>query len=130
MEPQKLRELGAALRPLVLSPETTEADHAAAMRAIGTFNDSMLGLLRFSGETPWERHRADELLLVLRGSVELVLLPESGEAEHRSLPADSIYVVPPHVWHRQIAAPDTTILFATAPSGDDVSWSEDPRSAD
>jgi ethanolamine utilization protein EutQ (cupin superfamily) len=47
-----------------------------------------IGLGRYSGRSPWERHlNGDELLYVLDGEVEITLLSDSLEAEQETLRA-------------------------------------------
>ncbi|MCR9097610.1 MAG: cupin domain-containing protein [bacterium] len=130
MEAYELGAIVPNLKPLKLSPNATEADHDAAMRPLGTFNECMTGLLRFEGQSPWERHPQDELLMVLDGAVELTLLADDGRHVTESLGKDSVAVVPSGVWHRQHARAGVTLFFVTASGEDDVSWADDPRSAD
>lgn len=67
----ELRLLGE----LRIRDETNEAEAAAAMRALQDFNRCMVGLVRLSAETPWEKHPHDELLVLLEGEIELTALP-------------------------------------------------------
>ncbi|MEM9893541.1 MAG: cupin domain-containing protein [Actinomycetota bacterium] len=53
----------------------------------------------FSGDTPWERHHRDELLLVLDGEAKLVLLNDGREQPTR-LSKGRFLVVPANTWHR------------------------------
>lgn len=127
MKRHELSAVRDSLRTLRLSTETTDEEHDASMRVLGDFNASMAGLIRFSGETPWERHPEDELLFVLGGQADITLLPAGGPAVTESLTKDSLFIVPRGVWHRQYAPSDVSLLFVTAKAGDDISWSEDPR---
>jgi mannose-6-phosphate isomerase-like protein (cupin superfamily) len=115
------------LPELQITPTTTEADAVGAMRQLGTLNQCLLGAIRFSGLTPWERHPdADELLHVLEGAVDLTVLIEDGPRSV-TLTAGSVFVVPRGLWHRQHAGTRTTLLFATGET--DTSWADDPRVA-
>lgn len=120
----------AALRDLPelkVTPTTTEADAVAAMRRLGTFNQCLLGVTRFSGLTPWERHPdADELLHVLEGAVDVTVLSDDGPLS-ATVAAGSVFIVPRGFWHRQHARQCTALLFATGET--DISWAEDPRVA-
>ncbi len=127
MKPQELATIATSLRTLELSADTTEEDHDAAMQVLSDFNDCMTGLIRFSGETPWERHPSDELLLVLAGKVDVTLLQEDGASTEIPLAEKSLLVLPRGLWHRQSSDSGVTLLFVTAKDGDDVSWAEDPR---
>lgn len=118
-----LRTLGA----LRIGEATTEAEAAASMRMLTSCNRCAIGLVRFSGQTPWERHLDDEFLHVLEGEVELTLLPASGAPLHSTLRAGSVCVVPKGRWHRQHAAATTALMFATSEEGNEASDAEDPR---
>jgi quercetin dioxygenase-like cupin family protein len=80
-----------------------------AMTVIGRLNSTDLGLIRFGMATDWERHGADELILVLEGAVELVV---EGEEPRRLGPGD-LAVVPADHWHRQVPDPEVRLLFGT-----------------
>ena len=92
------------LRTLQRLPDYVDEEGAARFWRLGDFNGGMAWLARFSGESPWERHPdGDELLHVLEGEVQVVLLDEDGPLRAR-VRAGSVFVVPRGVWHRQIAA--------------------------
>lgn len=106
---------------------TTAAESMETLRALQPFNECLLGLVRFAGRTPWERHPAgDELLHVLAGRVEVTVLGE-GPAQRAVLTPGSVYVVPRGLWHRQHAAQEVALLFATPIADGEVSWADDPR---
>ena len=97
------------------------------MALLGPFNQCTLGVVRFSGQTPWERHPGgDELLHVVEGAVEVTVLTDDGPV-HRTMTAGSIFVVPRGCWHRQRAPAGVVLMFATATEATDHSWEEDPR---
>lgn len=81
MTAHDLRSLLATLPTLKITAETTPEEATAAPRMLGSLNRCVLGLVRFSGQAPWERHPDDELLHVLDGEVELTLLTDSGLIE-------------------------------------------------
>ena len=57
---------------LAITPSTTEEDAMAAERKLASFNQCMVGLVRYVGQPPWERHPGgDELLHILEGEVDL-----------------------------------------------------------
>jgi quercetin dioxygenase-like cupin family protein len=114
------------LKELVVTAVTTEEDAQASMRALHSFNGCMVGVVRFSGRTPWERHPDDELLYVLQGSVDVTVLAESGPL-HAALRTGDVFVVPRDLWHRQHAPETTGLLFVTSETGNAVSDAEDPR---
>jgi quercetin dioxygenase-like cupin family protein len=115
-----------ALKELVVTGVTTEEDAQASMRALHSFNGCMVGVVRFSGRTPWERHQGDELLYVLQGSVDVTVLADSGPL-HAALRTGDVFVVPRDLWHRQHAPETTGLLFVTSETGNAVSDAEDPR---
>lgn len=127
MESHDVKSALRDLPELKVTPNTTEAEAMAAVRRLGTLNQCLLGVTRFSGLTPWERHpEADELLHVLEGAVDVTVLTGEGPVS-ASVAAGSVFVVPRGAWHRQHARQGTAVLFATGET--DISWAEDPRVA-
>ena len=130
MEPHALPEIGESLHELVLSESTTAEQHDASVRVLENFNTCMAGLIRFSGESPWERHPEDELLVVMNGEVDITLQLEDGSTQTRSLRPLNMFVVPRGLWHRQrTTEKGVTLMFVSAQDGDDVTW-DDPRAGD
>ena len=125
MEPQHVPSVLAALPELRVSPATTPAEAAAAMRVLGSFNGCLVGTIRFSGRTPWERHPRDELLYVIEGAVDVTVLFHDGERK-TTLTAGSLFIVPSGRWHRQEPQPLVSLMFVTPAEGTDASWSDDP----
>ncbi len=124
LETHDLDSARADLGVLRIGDETTEADANAAMRALAEFNGCTVGLVRFSGETPWERHAEDELLHVLAGEVEVTILAD-GVTVNGMARAGQVVIVPRRCWHRQHARGTTTLMFVTGTT--DISTAEDPR---
>jgi len=110
-----------------VAPEQDEADAMSGMRILASLDDCMVGLVHFSGSTPWERQPEDELLHILRGEVEVQILPERGIGEWQRVAAGSICVVPRGLWHRQRASAPSALLFVTSERGNEASRAEDPR---
>jgi quercetin dioxygenase-like cupin family protein len=124
-----MRHVHTALRSLpelVVTADTSAAEAEAAMQALTSFNGCMVGVVRFTGRTPWERHPDDELLYVLEGAVDVTVLTETGTLRE-SLAVGDVYVVPKDSWHRQHTAKTTALLFVTSEAGNAVSDAEDPR---
>jgi len=111
---------------LSIGAEMTEEEAGAAMRVLADFNGCMVGLVRFEGETPWERHVMDELLHVLEGDIDVTVLAGDGPA-HALLHAGSVFVVPKGLWHRQLARRPAALLFVTPSEGNEASTADDPR---
>jgi uncharacterized cupin superfamily protein len=98
----KAHDICAALSgvpELVITSSTTEEDASAAMRQLASFNQCMVGLVRFSGQTPRERHLDDELLHIVEGEVNVTVLTDAGPV-HSTVRAGSVFVVPKGRWHR------------------------------
>lgn len=119
----------AALSPLRGRSASTPADEVrAAFAALAPFRDGSIFAGRFSGNTPWERHRkGDELVHVLDGAATLVIMTDEGPQSFR-LTAGTLIVVPQGHWHRFEAPAGVTVLSAT-PQPTDHTTAEDPRAA-
>lgn len=118
-----------AMPVLRVTRDTTDAEAIEAVRLFGTLNETMLGVARFSGATPWEIHPdADELLYVVDGTVEVTLLTDDGPVQ-RTLGTGCVCVVPRNLWHRQHAHGTVALLFATAAGTTASSWADDPRAS-
>ena len=126
MAPQHVPSALAALPELRVASTTTPAEAAAAMRVLAGFTGCMVGAVRFSGRTPWERHPGDEMLYVVDGAVDVTVLFDEG-AQHTTLTAGSVFVVPSGRWHCQEPRPLVSLMFVTPAEGTDASWSDDPR---
>ncbi|MEM9033727.1 MAG: cupin domain-containing protein [Actinomycetota bacterium] len=108
-------DLGHALAGLafLVGPETVpplDGSHDSFVQ-LGQLGDRGLFVSTFSGKTPWERHHADELLLVLDGEANLVVLSDGNEQPAR-LSKGRFLVVPEHTWHR-FETPGIQILGLT-----------------
>ncbi|MBI1815376.1 MAG: cupin domain-containing protein [Deltaproteobacteria bacterium] len=98
-----------------------------AWRELASLNQCVVGLFRFSGQSPWERHPGgDELLHALDGEVDVTVLTNDGPV-HTSVRAGSVFVCPKGLWHRQNAPRGVTHLYATPRQGNEHSWAQDPR---
>lgn len=127
METLDIRTAVGGLRELAITPAMTEEEAATSMQFLAPFNQCMLGVVCFSGQTPWERHPdGDELLQVLEGGVEVEVLTDDGSVR-RTVAKGEVFVVPRGLWHRQLARITTTLLFATPIEGGENSWAADPR---
>lgn len=120
----------AGLPELAITSDTTAEEAHAAVRAITSFDECTLGVMRYSGLTPWERHAGgDELLHVLEGEVDVTVLTDDGPTEV-NVRAGAVFVCPRGLWHRQRPRPAVTMLFGTPTATEEVSWAEDPRMGD
>lgn len=117
----------AALPALEVRQDTTAEQAESAVRPLDELNGGLLGVVRFSGLTPWEIHPGgDELLHVLEGEVEVTVLTDGGPVRSVLRPG-AVFVVGRNLWHRQHARPSVALVFATPPERTDHSWAEDPR---
>ena len=127
LEPHDVVAAVRDLATLVVTPATTEAEAIRAMVPLAPFNGCLLGVTRFAGQTPWERHPdGDELLHVLDGTIRVTVLTRDGPVE-RTLHAGQVLVVPRDLWHRQDSGPGAALLFVTAAPSTAHSWDDDPR---
>lgn len=124
MDAQDLR------RTLQRLPDFVDEEGTARFWVLAEFNGGHAWLARFEGESPWERHPdGDELLHVLEGEVQVLLMGEGGSARTR-VRAGSVLVVPRGVWHRQIATGTVVQCGATAGPTEHASDADSLRAVD
>lgn len=117
----------SGLPELAISADTTAEEADAATRSITALGPCTLGVMRYSGRTPWERHPdGDELLHVLEGAVDVTILTDDGSRQV-SLDAGSVFVCPKGLWHRQLPRPLVTMLYGTPTRNGEASFADDPR---
>jgi mannose-6-phosphate isomerase-like protein (cupin superfamily) len=127
MDVHDLAALLPTLPELHITPQTTFAEAMAAHRMLSSFNQCQLGVVRYEGEVPWERHPdGDELLYVLEGTIVVTILTEATASE-TLLSAGALLVVPRGLWHRPRPQALATLLFATPTQGNEHSFAADPR---
>jgi mannose-6-phosphate isomerase-like protein (cupin superfamily) len=127
MEIHDLKALLPTLPELRITPNTTFEEAMAAHRMLSTFNQCQLGVVRYEGEVPWERHpEGDELLYVLEGTIAVTILTAT-TAVDTILTAGALLVVPQGLWHRPRPQAIATLLFATPTQGNEHSFAVDPR---
>ncbi len=128
----KLEEhnLRAALREvphLTITADTTSEEAEAAVRKVAKIGNLTLGVMSYSGLTPWERHPdGDELLLALDGEADVTVLTDEGPVE-RKLRAGEAFVCPQGLWHRQRAEKSVSMLYGTPIDTTEISFADDPR---
>lgn len=118
----------AELPPLAITRDTTAQEADGAVRQLTWLDDKhLVGLMRFSGLTPWERHPdGDELLHALDGDIDVTVLTDDGPVVVH-VPSGSVFVCPRGLWHRQLPRDTVTELFVTATKTSQVSFADDPR---
>jgi quercetin dioxygenase-like cupin family protein len=123
-------DLSAILRDLnelKITDETTGEEANAAVHTIGDMGERSLGVMRFSGLTPWERHMGgDELVYVLEGAIDVTVLTEDSEVQRR-VSAGSFFICTEGLWHRQRTQPSAAVLYGTPIKTSQHSFAEDPR---
>jgi len=108
------------------STTTPAAEVQAAFTVLAPFRDGSVFAGRFSGETPWERHRkGDELVHILDGAATLTIMTDTGPQSF-AMTAGMLIVVPQGHWHRFHAPDGVTVLTAT-PQPTDHTAAADPR---
>jgi PhnB protein len=126
----KEHDLRAALREvphLTITSDTTGEEADAAVRNVAKIGNLTLGVMSYTGLTPWERHPdGDELLLALDGEVEVTLLTDDGPVT-RKLRAGEAFVCPQGLWHRQNAEKSVSMLYGTPIDTSEISMADDPR---
>jgi PhnB protein len=128
----KLQEhdLRAALREvphLNITADTTGEDADASVRNVAKIGNLTLGVMSYTGLTPWERHPdGDELLLALDGELDLTVLTDDGPVT-RKLRAGEAFVCPQGLWHRQFAEKSVSMLYGTPIDNGEFSDADDPR---
>jgi mannose-6-phosphate isomerase-like protein (cupin superfamily) len=124
----KVHDVQSALDEIVEQAHANPRGRANA--DFGMLNDYQLGLGRYTGQSPWERHRnGDELLYVMDGEVEITLLSEAGAEEREILRSGSLFVVPRDRWHRLDTSDGVSIFFASPPESGAERTGDDPRGA-
>lgn len=126
MEIHDIRAALSSLPTLAITSSTTAEEADAAVKKLGLLNQCTLSLMRYSGQPPWELHpNGDELLHVLEGEIDVVVLTDSGSFQV-PVRAGSIFVVPQGLWHRPAARSEVT-LFSATPRPTEVSFAMDPQ---
>ncbi len=126
----KAHDIATAVRSvpaLTITARTTGDEADAAFRKVTMLNQCSIGVMRFSGQTPWERHLGgDELLHTLDGTVEVTTLTDDGPVQ-TLVQAGSVFVCPQGLWHRQLPQPSVTMLYGTPVETTEISFAHDPR---
>jgi hypothetical protein len=94
MKSYDTRAVAQDLATLTIEPgmSETDTDTEPPVKMLTSFNQCSIGIMRFSGQTPWERHPdGDELLQVLEGCVEMTVLAEAGRSGRPSRRARSLW---------------------------------------
>jgi mannose-6-phosphate isomerase-like protein (cupin superfamily) len=125
-------KLAGAFRPPIVPHDLREAARdlpPVDLKRLGVLDRATIGLFRFSGSAPWERHPdGDELIVVLEGGGEITVLTDEGPVTAELRPG-RLFVCPRGLWHRPVATPSMTALYVTPLAGSEHSWADDPRAS-
>ena len=94
------------------TPSSTESETAAAFATLADYREGGIFVGHYAGNSAWERHIEDEVVMVLEGETRLFLNLPEGVATH-SLKALEMVIVPKGVWHRFETAVGVKILTVT-----------------
>ena len=93
---------------------------------LGEFDRGSVSLIKYAGETPWDRHvDGDEFFYLLEGELRVTLLQEN--PQEFVLTTGDTCIVPRNVWHRSKADFQVTLLALIASNHGPVSYDQDPR---
>ena len=98
-------------------PEMTDDDVADAFALLGEYRDGGIYVGHYAGMSEWERHVADEIVMVLEGQTTLFILEENGEIPN-ILNQGEMIVVPEGAWHR-FETPQGVKVLAVSPQPTD-----------
>ncbi len=124
--PYDVSAAAARAIPLTITEQTTAQEANAAYLHLADLDRLRLGVMRFSGQTPWERHPdGNKLLYAVEGEAELTALTDDGPVA-RTIRAGEAFVCPRGIWHRQLPTTGVTILYFTPNKTVEVSFAVDP----
>ena len=93
-------------------PDSAPAVLAQAFATLCRYRDGGIFVGHYAGDSAWERHPEEEIVIVLEGETTLFLAAADGEARH-ALGALDMLVVPKGVWHRFATPAGVKILSVT-----------------
>ncbi len=89
----------SGMPPLPNTVAMVAAEDAGSFAMLSEFGSGGVFAASFAGNTPWERHPGDELVVVQQGEANLFLLIDGNEVCVALTPGHLI-VVPEKTWHR------------------------------
>jgi mannose-6-phosphate isomerase-like protein (cupin superfamily) len=84
---------------------------------LSAYRDGGIYVVHWAGQSEWERHVGDEVVMVLEGSTTMTLLIDGTEHEHTLGPMQMI-VVPERAWHRFLT-PEAVKVMTISPQPTD-----------
>ena len=79
--------------------QTTGDGQAPWVDTLASYRDGGIFIVHYSGKSAWERHPADEFVMVVNGATTMTLVIDGGRHVVPMTPMQ-IVVVPAHTWHR------------------------------
>ncbi len=98
------------------TPDMADDDYSWAA-TLADYRDGGVFVVHYAGQSEWERHPADEVVMVLEGSTTITLLIDGVEHE-QILGAMQLIIVPESTWHR-FDTPDGVKVFSISPQPSD-----------
>ena len=101
-------------RTVFRGDRTPGADIGEAFCELSDYRgDGSIFLANYAGNSEWERHGKDEVVMVIEGYTTLFLLENGEETGHR-MEAGELIVVPEMIWHR-FESPDPVRILSITP---------------
>ena len=101
------------------TPRTTDDEASDAFAMVAPYRDGGIFVGHWAGTSEWERHVADEIVMVLDGETTIFFLAEDGEQPGRLGPGELV-VVPQGTWHR-FETPEGVKVLSVTPQPTDHS---------
>jgi len=79
--------------------QTVGDDALPWAETLATYRDGAIFVVHYAGDSEWERHPADEVVMVVDGDTTMTLITEDGR-QVVSMGAMQLLVVPANTWHR------------------------------
>lgn len=96
------------------TPVTETTDHFAT---VADYRDGGIFMANYAGSSEWERHHADEVVVVIDGSTSMTLLIDGKPVAH-TMGKGEMIIVPSSTWHR-FDSPDGVKVMTLTPQPTD-----------
>ncbi len=93
--------------------QTAEDEELPWVATLASYRDGGVFIAHYAGESEWERHPADEIVMVIGGATTMSLLAD-GELHQVPMKSMQLIVVPAEVWHR-FDTPDGVRVMSITP---------------
>ncbi len=94
------------------TPTSPDSETAKAFATLAGYRDGGIFVGHYAGNSAWERHIEDEVVMVLEGETTL-FLDTAGGVESYTLGSLELVVVPRDTWHRFETSEGVKILTVT-----------------